>query len=168
MCDPVSAVIGAISVASTIGGQVAANKSAKAQVKAIHNQRALVREETRRTATNELFDQMRDMRRQQGRIRSSAGEAGLGLTSGAVEGLLFDTAMQMELQGDRTLANMESRHTANESEAASMLSRIQKPTALGAGLQIAAAGASAWSGAEAAKIAKTNAAANAARAANGG
>lgn len=154
MCDPVSAVLGAISVASTIGGQVAANKSAKAQVKAINNQRALVREETRREATNDLFDQMRDMRRQQGRIRSAAGEAGLSLSSGAVEGLLYDTAMQMELQGDRTLANMESRHTANESEAASMMSRIQKPTALGAGLQIAAAGLSAYSGAQAAKITK--------------
>ena len=155
MCDPVSAVIGAISVASAIGGQVAANKSAKAQTKAIHAQRAVVREETRVKASNELFDQMREMRVQQGRIRTAAGEAGLSLASGSVEGLLFDTAMQQELQGDRTLANMESRHTANEGEAASMLSRIQKPTLLGAGLQVAAAGASAWSGAQQAKIIKS-------------
>ena len=154
MCDPVSAVVGAISVASTIGGQIAANKSAKAQERAIRSQQALVREETRNRASNELFDQMRATRVQQGRIRVAAGEAGLSLNSGAIEGLLFDTAMQQELQGDRTLANMESRHANNTAEAASMLSRIQKPTALGAGLQIAAAGASAWSSASKAKIIK--------------
>lgn len=143
-------------MASAIGGQVAASKSAKAQTKAIRAQQALVREETRAQATNELFDQMRDMRVQQGRIRTAAGEAGLGLSSGAVEGLLFDTAMQQELQGDRTLANMESRHAANTAEAASMLSSIQKPTLLGAGLQVAAAAGSAWSGAQQAKIAKSS------------
>lgn len=154
MCDPVTAALGVVSVASTIGGQIAASKSAKAQERAIRSQQKLVREETRRKATNELFDQMREMRRQQGKIRSAAGEAGLGLHSGAVEGLLFDTAMQKELQGDRTLANMESRHAANTADAASMLSQIQKPTLLGAGLQVGASALSAYSAASKAKIAK--------------
>lgn len=139
-------------MASTVGQVSAANKSAKAQARAIEDQRLIVREETRRDATNELFDQMRDARRQQGRIRVAAGEAGLGLQSGSVEGLLFDTAMQMELNGDRTLANMESRNRANEAQAESMMSQVQQPTALGAGLQIASAAGSAWSGAQQMKI----------------
>src|SRR3546814_9554646 len=75
---------------------------------------------------------MRSARREQAKIRTSAGEAGLSLNSGSIESLLMDSAMQMELQGDRTIANMESRHQANTAEAASMLSQIQKPTALGA------------------------------------
>lgn len=74
--------------------------------------------------------------------------------SGSIESLLLDSAMQSELASDRTLANMESRHRANEAEANSMLSRVQKPTALGAGLQIASAAASGWSGVQAAKIMK--------------
>ena len=36
--------------------------------------------------------------------------------------------MQSELQGSRTIANMESERRAGEAEANSMLSRIQKPT----------------------------------------
>lgn len=155
MCEPISIITGVLAVASTAGSVIAQTKSASAQTKAIRDQQAVVREEDRRQATNELFDQMRDTRRQQGRIRTAAGEAGLGLNSGSIEGLLFDTAMQQELQGDRTLANMESRHASNTQQAASMLSSIQKPTALGAGLQIASAGASAWSAGQQAKIIKS-------------
>src|SRR3546814_890763 len=118
----------------------------------IRAQQEVAREETRLSASADLFDQMRSARREQAKIRTSAGEAGLSLNSGSIESLLMDSAMQMELQGDRTIANMESRHQANTAEAASMLSQIQKPTALGAGLQIGSAAASAWSGVEGAKL----------------
>lgn len=154
MCDPVTAAIavGVTTVASSVGQVVAQSKSAKAQTKAIRSQQALMKEETRREASAQLFDQMRAARREQGKVRVSAGEAGLGLNSGSVEGLLYDTAMQMEQQGGRTLANMESRHASNTAEAASALSRIQKPTALGAGLQIGSSMASAFSGVQGAKL----------------
>ena len=154
MCDPVSAAI-AVAAVSTVnaGAQaIAAGQTAKAQTKAINEQRAVVREEVRQAASGEMFDQMRAARREQGRIRSAAGEAGLSLASGSVEGLLMDSAMQMEMAGDRTLANMESRHRAGEAEANSMLSRIQSPTLLGAGLNVALAGAKGWSGIQNAKI----------------
>lgn len=156
MCDPVTAAIavGVTTVASTAANVVAQTKAANAQQKAINQQLAVTREETRQEATAQLFDQMRAARREQGRIRTAAGEAGLSLDSGSIEGLLLDSATQMELQGDRTLANMESRHNANVAEAESMMSHIQKPTALGAGLQIASAAASAWSGVQNAKIKK--------------
>lgn len=154
MCDVVTAAIvaGVASVASTAANVAAQSKSAKAQTKAINEQRAVVREETRQRATGDLFEDMRAARREQGKIRAAAGEAGLSLSSGSVESLLEDSAMQDELRAGRTIANMESRHRANEAEANSMLSRIQKPTALGAGLQIASAAAGAWSGVQDAKI----------------
>lgn len=136
--------------AANVSAQV---KSANAQTKAIDDQRTVVREEARQQATSELFDRMRAGRREQGKIRAASGEAGLSLSSGgSIENLLLDSAMQTEMANDRTIANMESRHRANEAEANSMLSKIQKPTALGAGLQIASAAVDGWSGVKAAKI----------------
>lgn len=100
-----------------------------------------------------MFDQMRAARREQAQIRTAAGEAGLGLNGGSIESLLFDSAMQMELQGSRTLANLESRNAANDAEAESALSQIQRPTLLGAGLQVAGAAASGWAGVQNSKLA---------------
>lgn len=155
MCDPISAGLAVLTVAQTTATVVGQAQAAKAQTKAINNQRAVVREETRQKSTAELFDAMRASRREQGHIRAAAGEAGLSLSSGgSIENLLLDSAMQMEFSRDRTLANMESRHRANEAEADSMLSRIQKPTALGAGIQIGSSAASAWSGLQNAKLRK--------------
>lgn len=155
MCDPVTAavIVGVTAVAGTAANAVGQMQVAKAQTKAINEQRSVVREETRQEATSELFDQMRASRREQATIRTAAGEAGLGLNSGSIEGLLLDSAMQGELQGSRTIANMESKHRAGEVEANSMLSRVSSPTLLGAGLQVASTAASAWSGVRAAKIA---------------
>lgn len=148
MCDPVTAavVVGVTMVAGEAASIAAEIKGAKAQTKAIKEQAAVAREETRAEATAELFDNMRAARREAGRTRATAGEAGLDLGSGSVEALLMDSAMQSELKNDRTIANMESRHNSNVAEANSMLSRIQKPTALGAGLRIAATGAKAFAG----------------------
>lgn len=152
MCIPAAAAVAAITVASATAGVVAQAKNAKAQTQAIISQQEVVAEENREQASAELFDQMRATRREQARIRVASGEAGLSLTSGSIEGLLMDSAMQGELQGSRTIANMESRHSANTAEAASMLSRIQKPTALGAGLQVATAAAQGWAGIQSAKL----------------
>jgi len=155
MCDPVSASI-ALAVVSTVGAAgsaIAQAKTAKAQTKAIRAQQELVNEENRDAASAELFDQMRGARREQAKIRTAAGEAGLGLNGGSIEGLLFDSAMQMELQGSRTLANMESRNAANNADAESMLSQVQSPTLLGAGLQVAGTAASGWAGVQNSRLA---------------
>lgn len=142
-----------MTTATAAANVVAQTKTANAQEDAINEQRTVVREETRQQTSAELFDRMRAGRREQGKIRAAAGEAGLSLSSGgSIENLLLDSAMQVEMAQDRTMANMESRHRANEAEANSMLSRIQKPTALGAGLQIASAAASGWTGVKDAKI----------------
>ncbi|MBF7012542.1 hypothetical protein QUC32_23115 [Novosphingobium resinovorum] len=154
MCDPVTAaiVVGVTAVASTGYSIYAQAKSAKAQTKALREQESAAREETRRESSAEIFDSMRQSRREQGQLRAQAGEAGLSLTSGSVEALLMDSAMQGELREQRTLANAESRNRSNQAEAASIASRISKPSVLGAGLQLGASAASAWSGVQGAKI----------------
>jgi hypothetical protein len=159
MCDPVTAAVavGVLSVAGTTASVIGQAQAAKAQTAAIREQQATMREETRQEATGQLFDQMRATRREQARVRAAAGEAGLSLSSGSIEGLLNDSTMQGNLQGERTLANMESKHEANTAEANSQLSRIQSPTLLGAGLQIASSAAEAWSGVSKAKVAKKQA-----------
>lgn len=154
MCDPVTAaiVVGVTAVASTGYSIYAQAKSAKAQTKALREQESAAREETRRESSAEIFDSMRQARREQGQVRAQAGEAGLSLTSGSVEALLMDSAMQGELREQRTLANAESRNRSNQAEAASIASRISKPSVVGAGLQLGASAASAWSGVQGAKI----------------
>lgn len=154
MCDPVTAaiVVGVTTVAGTTANVIAQTQAAKAQTQAINDQRAVVREEARQEASGQLFDQMRAARREQAQIRTAAGEAGLGLNSGSIEGLLNDSAMQQELQGSRTIANMESKHRANEADTRSMLSRVHSPSTFGAGLQVASSAVSAWSGLRSAKI----------------
>ncbi|BBE35398.1 virion core protein, T7 gp14 family [Sphingosinicella microcystinivorans] len=146
MCDPVSIGVTALAVATSTAQVVSQAKAAKAQTKAILNQREVMLEENRRAASAELFDRSREARREAARIRTAAGEAGLSLTSGSVEAMLMDSAMQQELAGDRTLANYESRNRATNAEAESMLSHVQKPTALGAGLTIAGSAAEAYIG----------------------
>ncbi|MCW2369931.1 hypothetical protein [Sphingobium sp. B11D3D] len=118
--------------------------AANAQARAINAQLEIVQEENRLTASAEMFDRMRAARREQARIRVAAGEAGLGLTSGSIGQLLVDSAMQADLSNQRSIANRESRDAAAVAEATSQMSYVQKPTALGAGLQIGAAASSAW------------------------
>ncbi|MFC3214054.1 hypothetical protein [Novosphingobium panipatense] len=52
-------------------------KTAKAQTTALREQQSAARDETRREASAEIFDSMRQERREQGVVRAQAGEAGL-------------------------------------------------------------------------------------------
>lgn len=132
------------SVASTVGSVIEQGKAAQKQVNAIEAQRKRVNEEDRLAASAEIFDRDREARREQAETRAAAGEAGLGLNSGAVETLLLDSAMQAELANQRSIANLESRRAATNQEAESATSQVRAPTTLGAGLQIASAGAEAF------------------------
>jgi len=162
MCEPVSLAIaaGVTAVASTGYSLIAQSQAAKAQNRAIHQQLEFTNEEARRKASTEIFDTMRASRREQGRVRAAAGEAGLALT-GSVDTLLMDSAMQAEMSNDRSIANQESRVAANVAEANSMFSQVQNVNAVGAGLQLGGAGLNAWSGINGAKINKAQASQNA-------
>lgn len=165
MCDPITATV--LAVATTAAGTITQIQAAKAQEKAIRSQMEAAAVENRNVASAEIFDQSRAARVEQGRVMASAGEAGLSLAGGSLQGLLTDIAMQRTLQGDRTIANMESRHAQNVAEGESMLSQTTRPTVLGAGLQIASAGVSAYSNASSLKLQKEQASAAAAAKASG-
>lgn len=165
MCDPITATV--LAVATTAASVVTQVKTANAQEAALRNQMAAASEENRRVASAELFDQSRAARIEQGRVMAAAGEAGLSLSGGSLQTLLTDIAMQRTLQGDRTIANMESRHAQNMAEAESAMSNISKPTVLGAGLQIANAGVGAWSSASKLKLQRKAASDSAAASATG-
>lgn len=155
MCEVVTlaAVAGVMGIAQTAYSISAQAKQAKAQNAAISAQLDVTNEEARRKATAEIFDASRAARREQARIRAAAGEAGLALT-GSVDALLFDSAMQAELNYDRSIANLESRTTANVAEANAAYSTVSNPSALSAGLQLGASALNGWSGIEQAKIEK--------------
>ena len=142
MCLPLALAIPvALAVGSTAVGVIgqihtanAANASIKAQLKTKNH-------EIDQAATQEVNDRLRQARREMGRIMVAAGESGLSLESGSVKSLEEDAAMQASLSNETSLANRESRKEAATAEANSKI--VSKPTALGAGIQIALAGASA-------------------------
>jgi hypothetical protein len=124
----------AVSVVGQIQSANAANKAIKQQLKAKDK-------EIDQAAAHEINERLREARREQGRIMVAAGEAGLSTSSGSVEALLEDAAMQASLANQTSLANRESRRDAARAEANANM--VSKPTLLGAGLQIAISGASA-------------------------
>lgn len=140
MCDPISIGIG-LAVATTAVSVVGQIQSANAANKAIEKQYKVKNKEIDQAATAEIDARLRQARREQGRIMVAAGESGLNTESQAVEGLLQDASMQATLANEQSLANRESRRDAAKAEANAAM--VSKPTALGAGLQIALAGANA-------------------------
>lgn len=138
MCDPISIGIG-LAVATTavsVVGQVQSANAANAAVKAQYKAKT---KEIDQAATQQINDSLRAARREQGRIMVAAGESGLNTSSPVVEGLMNDAAMQATLRNETTLANTESRKNAAAADANAQMTA--KPTMLGAGLQIALAGA---------------------------
>jgi hypothetical protein len=142
MCLPVALAIPiALAAATTAVGVIGQIQSANAANAAIKAQYKAKEHQVDQAAAQEISDRLRQARRDAGRIMVAAGESGLSLGSGGVEGLLTDAAMQASLSNETSLANRESRLEAARTEANSAM--VNKPTLLGAGIQIALAGASA-------------------------
>lgn len=160
MCDPITATVVALSVVSTASSIVAETRAAKRQEAAIREQLAVSEQEINDKASGEINERLREARREQARIKVAAGEAGLQL-GGSIDLLLQDSMMQAGLANARTLNN-SSRELANvRAEANSMMSRVEKPTVLGAGLRIATAGLQGYSSGTSLKINRQNAQINA-------
>lgn len=131
MCDPVTAVVVGVAALTSVGNSLSQRASVKAQAKNLSNQAQAASDEATREASAEMFDNMRAARREAGKTRAAAGEAGLSLESGSVEDLLMDSAMQSELKNDRTLANLESRNKQINNELQAKASQLSMPTTLG-------------------------------------
>lgn len=155
MCDPISmAVVAVVSTGAKIVGEI---QSAKAQNKAIAAQQVQQQAEIGAAQVAEINDRTRQARKEQGRIKVAAGEAGLQL-GGSVEGLLQDSLMQNSLANERTNQNTQSQRNASVAEANAAYSRVQAPSILGAGLRIATAGVSGFATGTKMQAAKTAAA----------
>ena len=139
MCVPALAAAALIGAGTAAVGVIQSNQAAKAYNKNLNAQNALRKEQIDDTATAEINDRLRAMRREQSRVMVAAGEAGLSLNSGGVEAMLLDSAMQAELSNDRSIANRESRRAASDAQTQSRMQ--SKYTALGAGLKIGLAAA---------------------------
>jgi len=146
MCAPAIPLIGmGVAAATTAVGVVGQIQAANAQAKAINAQLAARDKEIDQKASAEINDRRREARRQQGRILVAAGESGLSLASGNIEGLLVDNAMSATLSNERTLSNRDSEREAAKAEAQAAMP--SKPTVLGAGLQIGLSGLGAFTNA---------------------
>ncbi len=143
MCDPVTVMV-ALNVAGAAAGIVTQVKAAKAQAKAINEQHGEVVQQNNEAASSQLNERLREQRREQGRIKVAAGETGLQLT-GSIAGLLQDSLMQAGMAEDSINVNRDNANKAASREATSMMSRVEQPTVLGAGLQLASAGMSGYS-----------------------
>ncbi len=156
MCEPVT-IMTTLAVASTAASIVSQVQSAKRQEAAIRDQLAVSTEEINDKSTAAVNDRQRAARREQARIKVAAGQAGLQL-GGSIDMLLKDSLMQAGLDEERTNDNRASELSNVRSEANSMLSRVERPTLLGAGLQLASAGMSGYSAGTGLKINRANAA----------
>lgn len=143
MCEPVS-IMTALAVTSAAAGIVSQVKSAKAQEAAIREQLAENLEQNTDKAASEINERMREARREQGRIKVAAGEAGLQLT-GSIDTLLRDSLMQSNLAETAIIDNRDRANDGAYREAKSMMSQVESPTVLGAGLQLATAGMQGYS-----------------------
>lgn len=142
MCLPLAIAIPvALAAATTAAGVVGQVQSANAANAAVKAQYAAKSKQIDHAATDEINQRLRQMRRDESRIQVAAGEAGLSLESGSVKALQSDAEMQAGLSNSTSLANRESRQEAARTEANANM--VSKPTLLGAGLQIALAGANA-------------------------
>lgn len=140
MCDPISIGIG-LAVATTavsVVGQIQSANKANARIQAEHDAK---QHEVDLQTSEQISSRLREARREQGRIMVAAGESGLNTASPVVQGLLTDASMQATLANQESLANRASRKREITAEADADM--VTKPTMLGAGLQIALAGANA-------------------------
>lgn len=154
MCDPVTAAtLMVVTTAAQVVGEV---KAAKRQEAAIRDQLVMVEEEVNDKAAGEINDRLRESRREQARIKVAAGEAGLKL-GGSIDLLLQDSLMQSGLSNERTLGNRGRELRAARNEANSMLSRVERPTLLGAGIRLTTAGMNGYSMGQSMQINRANA-----------
>lgn len=149
MCDPVTMTI--VAVASTAAGIVGQVQSAKAQQRAIDAQFEQSQKEFAAKASAETNDRLREARREQSRIKVAAGEAGLQL-GGSIDLLLKDSMLQSSMAAGRIQDNQGREVLNAKAEADSMSSRVERPTLLSAGLQIANSGVSGYERGQSIKI----------------
>jgi hypothetical protein len=139
MCEPIA--IAAAFAVTTAAQQYGQYQSAKAQVKAINEQNRIQADEIADAAGLELTERARAARRERGRSRAAASEAGINLGSGSFLAALQTSAINQSNDSGLILQNEKNQQRARDANYRSALSQIQVPTALSASLAIGASAA---------------------------
>jgi hypothetical protein len=150
---PVLAVVGAVTSAVSVISEI---KAANYQNKAISDQLQNSYHQIADQQAAENNDRSRAARKEQGRIAVAAGEAGLQLSSGSIEGLLMDSTMQRQLSSERTGLNADNMRQQARDEANKYYSQVQQPSVVGAGLRVASGTIGGYSSGLQLQIARSN------------
>lgn len=142
MCEPVSITMAALSVASTVMGQVGTRKAAKAQFASNAAQREAQNDQITDQASVKAGERVKQQRAEEARLRVAGGEA--GVAGNSFEALLMDSVLQADMDLGiigKDAANMDA---ASEARFLSANASVKNPGALENGLQIAGAAASGY------------------------
>lgn len=145
MCPPVIAA--GLAIAATATSVVGQIQQSKAMAKAINAQSEQRAGEIQDQATGEMLDRTVQTFERIGQQRVSGASRGLNDASRSMQmandAILFD----YDFDNARIQLNAENAQKARLVDTRSQLARASRPTLLGAGLQIAAAGGSAYNSA---------------------
>lgn len=142
MCEPVSITMAAISIASTVMGQVGTRKAAKAQFASNAAQREAQNDQITDQASVKAGERVKQQRAEEARLRVAGGEA--GVAGNSFEALLMDSVLQADMDIGiigKDAANMDA---ASEARFLSANASVKNPGALENGLAIAGAAASGY------------------------
>lgn len=142
MCEPTTIAIAA--AAASVAQNVAANRAAKKQERAINEQNRIRQEEIRKQAAKELSERARIARRERGAARAAASAAGVNLDSNSFLAMLTTSEVNQTNDAGTVLYNERAAQRARHASYASALSQIQYKTGLGIALDAALAGGQAY------------------------
>jgi hypothetical protein len=152
MCDPITAIsLGslAVGVASSVGGFMQQGQQAKANRKAIQSDYAQQMDtlqqqykQTNQQATDEMSQRAREAMIERAKLRVAGGESGLfgGSNDRVVNESSFNAGTDIasiESNRQNSLRQIEQEGKGIRAGSISQISRIQRPSLIGTGLQIA-------------------------------
>lgn len=140
MCDPITLGIAAVMAVGSIANNIAGNKAADAQAKAINAQGEIRSEEIADAAGADLDERARAARRERAAARVAASESGISLGSNSFLAMLQASEIDQSIDSGLMLKNQRNQQRANTAEVKSSLAGIQKKTGLGIALDAGIAG----------------------------
>lgn len=138
MCEPT--LLMAATVASAAASTYSQYQSAKAQTNAINKAQDAASTQAAAQAGAELTARARAARVERASARAAASDSGVNLGGGSFLAALQTSAMDQSYDEGVILYNNKNQVAAINTDAASALARVTRPTLLGAGLTIGTAG----------------------------
>lgn len=146
MCLPAlplaALAIGAATTAVSVVGQIQSSKAAAASINA---NSAIQAEQIADRASAEMFDRSVESFERIGQQRVTGASRGVNDASRSFSMMTQQIQFNREFDDTRTMTNTRNAQKARESQTKSQLAQQTRPSLLGAGLQIALSGASAYS-----------------------